>query len=289
MTAPNHDLQAPALLGCSTVMFSGDLATRLTAMKTAGFTHTELTCSDLFGSLRGAEHALDLVAASGLQVSAYSIVRDYEGCPESQIALRTQIAGQLMDQTLLVGCDLLIVCCNTASDCASDPARLRDDLRRLADLAASKGVRLAYEALCWGTVTPDCLSAAALVESVDRPNFGLLIDSSHIGALGDSFDVIRRLDGGRVFHVQVADLPSTRLPLPDLSRYYRMLPGDGVLDLSGFVERVRDIGYRGVYSLEVLSDRYVAMPAGPAAGRAMAAMTTLMHSVGHVDAKAHDR
>lgn len=263
----------PAALGCSTVMFSGDLAEKLRAMREAGFTHTEITAGDLYASLQGIEHTLALLADSGLRISAHSLIRDYEGCPESEIAARSSHAAQLLDQAVLVGADVLVMCSNTAPHAIADRARQRDDLRRLGDLAAERGMRIAYEALCWGTHTSDYRDAWRLVEAAAHANVGLLLDSSHIGALGLPNTGIREIDPRKVFHVQVADLPSARLSRIELSRYYRMLPGDGALALDEFRDELRAIGYDGLWSLEVLSDRYRAMPPGVAAKAAHESMS----------------
>ncbi|NML46401.1 sugar phosphate isomerase/epimerase [Ramlibacter sp. G-1-2-2] len=257
-------------------MFSGDLAVRLQAIRAAGFSQVELTAGDLFASLRGVEYTLDLLAQSGLRVCAYNLVRDYEGCADSELVRRTEVADQLLAQAAWLGAPLLVACSNTSPDASSDRRRQVDDLRRLGDLAQARGLRIAYEALCWGTHIRDYRRAWELVELADHPAVGLLLDSSHIGALGLPMAGVRELDARRVFHVQLADLPQARLSTTDLSRYYRLLPGQGALDMDGFMEALGFIGYAGALSLEVLSDHYRMLPQAEGARQGFDAVCSLL-------------
>ena len=85
--------------------------------------------------------------------------------------------------------------------------------------------------------------------------------------------------------MQIADLPGSTIAKADLSRFYRMLPGDGVLPLGEFVEALESIGYSHVCALEILSDRYRALSPLIAAQEAMASIQRWGHelaSTGHL-------
>jgi 4-hydroxyphenylpyruvate dioxygenase len=56
------------------------------------------------------------------------------------------------------------------------------DLREVADIGASEGIRFAYESLAWGTYADTWEQSWRIVELVDRPNFGICLDTFNIAA-----------------------------------------------------------------------------------------------------------
>lgn len=127
-----------------------------------------------------------------------------------------------------------------ASQCTGDRARVVADLRRVADLGRAEGVRFVYEALCFGTHTDTWEASWDIVRAVDRPNFGLCLDTFNIagrvyadpaaatGCCGDADPAdpaahaalqasLARLravvDVAKVFYVQVVDAERLAAPL----------------------------------------------------------------------------
>ena len=243
-------------LSCTTGMLRGTLEEKLHAMAAAGFTHTEFMSRDLFENLRGPEYTLGVLKDSGLKISCFQLVRDYEGAPRHEIPQRLGVIEQILDQVQLVGADVLIACSNTAANSIGEPDVLAEDLLKLAELAKSRGVRIAFESLGWGRWLSDYRQAWQLIQRIDHPNLGVMLDSSHIGSLGHPMDGILDIDPAKIFLAEVADLPITRLDIAEQSRFYRLLPGEGMLELGDFVKNLKSIGYQGVYSLEVFNDHY---------------------------------
>lgn len=56
------------------------------------------------------------------------------------------------------------------------------DLREVADLGAPEGIQFAYENLAWGTYVDTWEQAWEVVQRVDRPNFGICLDTFNITA-----------------------------------------------------------------------------------------------------------
>lgn len=243
-------------IGCTTAMFPGELAAKLDAMRQAGFGWTEVFSRDIFENLKGPEYALDLIRDSGLCVSCLQVVRDFEGSAREAMPRKLALIEHVMDQAQWLGTDLLILCASVLPDASGDPDLVATDLLRLADLARSRGLRIGYEPIAWATWFSDYRAAWRLVERVNHPHLGLLLDSTHIGCLQLPFDDVQHIAADKVFLVELADLPGSRLSPFDLSRHYRLLPGHGVLELEQFVQALDAIGYRGVYSLETFNDHY---------------------------------
>ena len=83
-----------------------------------------------------------------------------------------------------LGAELLLVCSNVSPDAIDDDALAAAQLRELAERAAARGLRIAYEALAWGRHVDDYEHAWRIVERADHPALGVCLDSFHILSRG---------------------------------------------------------------------------------------------------------
>ncbi len=124
----------------------------------------------------------------------------------------------------------------------------------LCDRAAEHGLLVHLEWLAWSKV-PDLAVAAQMVARADRPNGGLNIDTWHCGRTGTTPEDLRGLDGARVLAIQLDDVPANvEADLIDATLHHRLVPGDGALDLVGYVRALADIDVRCPVGVEVFSD-----------------------------------
>lgn len=262
-------------LGGTTLTYGGKLVDKLRVMKQAGFTATEFFPRDLFEDPRGPDYAVAALRDSGLQISAYQALRDYEGMPAAQRDHVLGIAEQMMDQMAWLDASLLVLCANVHPDASPDRARCVRDLQRLAELARTRGIRVAYEPIGWARWFADYRAAWSLMREVDHPNFGLLLDSLHVASHGSPLAAIDSFDPARIFLVELCDWPQTRLSAFEIARHYRLFPGEGVAPMAEFVGRLEAIGYTGCYSVEVMNDHYLLDDPGTVARRAVEAVRRL--------------
>lgn len=266
----------PARLSCTTVTFGGKLPEKLKAMKEAGFGATEIWPRDYYEHNEGPDIALDLLDSLGLKASCYQNLRNFEGMPEHLRARKVTLATQLFDQMRLIGCPTLVLCSNIAPDSSPDRGRIIDDLRQLGELAAPYGVRVAWEPICWGRWIKDYREAWEIVRKVDHPQIGLVLDSFHVLALRLPVEPIADIDPQKIFLVEVADMPGGTLDFLEVSRSFRLFPGEGVTPIPAFMEQVHKTGYAGVYSVEVFNTYYQTQDPLQMARRAMASLRTLL-------------
>jgi len=123
----------------------------------------------------------------------------------------------------------------------------------LADYAGDRGLRIMLEPLhpmFMNTDTFICTmrDAQNLVESVDRDNFGIAIDTFHVFAEPDASQRLKEL-GRHIFAVHVSDWPLGFPRTPG----DRLLPGDGCIDLACLLGGIEAAGYQGAYTLEIFS------------------------------------
>jgi sugar phosphate isomerase/epimerase len=81
------------------------------------------------------------------------------------------------------------------------------------------------------------------------PNVGLLLDSWHWHHAGATTEDIITAGRDRIVHVHFNDSPN--LPPEQIHDNQRLLPGEGVINLTGFLQALQTIHYNGALSVEV--------------------------------------
>jgi sugar phosphate isomerase/epimerase len=141
---------------------------------------------------------------------------------------------------------------------APDVADVAAAFAGVCDAAAEHGLMATLEFTYRGFVTT-VADAAAVVTAAGRPNARLLIDTWQYHWGGSSPAQLGELPHDLVAAVQVSDAPGAR---PDdlryATRYGRLIPGDGVIDLTGFVRVLRATGSTAPLTVEVLNDELLA-------------------------------
>jgi 2-keto-myo-inositol isomerase len=120
---------------------------------------------------------------------------------------------------------------------------------------AAPDVGLAFEFLG----KPDCAvptldMAIEIVEAVDRPNVGFVIDTFHFYAGGSALDDIGRAPVDRLFVVHLNGCED--LPKPQLTDVHRLYPGEGVIPIDEILSRLRARGFDGTASIEIFRPSY---------------------------------
>lgn len=129
-----------------------------------------------------------------------------------------------------------------SSELSEDPRVAVADLRKVADMGSREQppIRFVYEALCWGTRCDTWEQSWNIVQAVDRPNFGLCLDTFNIAgriyadptsstgctpscdkAVRESVArLVATVDVRKVFYVQVVDAERLAEPLGPGHEFY---------------------------------------------------------------------
>jgi 4-hydroxyphenylpyruvate dioxygenase len=124
-------------------------------------------------------------------------------------------------------------------------------LTQAAQWAAGFGVTLGLEFRGRSSFCTSLDTALALVEQCGEPNVGVNLDVFHYYIGPSKFDDLDLLTPGRLAHVQLCDLAGVPRELADDGD--RVLPGDGDFRLGPLLDRLRQIGYQGWVSLELMN------------------------------------
>jgi sugar phosphate isomerase/epimerase len=151
--------------------------------------------------------------------------------------------------------DPIAVVCLTGPPDPDDMRRSRrlviERLREASDMAEDSGTRLALEVIRGGervSLANTIPKALSLIEDAHVANVDLLIDVWHLDPGPDLYSDIRD-------HVaSIAGIQLCDRPLEPRSNNDRVLPGNGVLDLAGFLRGTREAGFSGWYEIEIISD-----------------------------------
>jgi sugar phosphate isomerase/epimerase len=271
--------------GMDTITLAGSLEGKLAAVRDAGFTQIMLSARDVVGHPGGGAAAVAAVKQSGLRVTGFQVLRDFEGLSGHLHAYKVDIAKAMLGMCRDLGSNVLLACSSALTHGSGDPELLVRDLRKLAMLAVPLGIRIAYEALSWGKHVNEYPQAWALVERADRANLGLALDSFHALATGTALDGLEALDPDKVFLVQLADFMWQEVRSPEerinTARHFRVFPGEGVhgAEVAALVRRLDEMGYRGDYSFEVFNDDYVQLPLAVVTRRARQSVKWLTDQV----------
>ncbi|GAA6056554.1 hypothetical protein JCM3770_004357 [Rhodotorula araucariae] len=193
--------------------------------------------------LRAAAHETKRLADDlGLDIFVLQPLMNYDGIvDDKEHDERRDEAVFRFELCDILDCDMMQIPANFRRDdgVTGDEDKIVADLRELADLGAARSqpIRFAYESLAWSTFFPRWQDVWRIVRAVDRPNFGLVLDSFHIAGLefadptsptGERPDAPARLSASlaelvatvpreKVYYLQLADAVRLSPPLLPLS------------------------------------------------------------------------
>lgn len=172
-----------------------------------------------------------------------------------------------------LGCQVII----STSSCSGTPDdRLAyENYREICRMAGEGGLVAGLEYLPWTTVKT-VMDAWQLIERVNHPAAGIVLDIFHHVRGGSHVEDIRNIPAEKIAIVHLSDLLDTGEDVLTLCRKRRLLPGEGEFQLREFTEAVRDTGYSGWYSLEILSEEYDKQDPDGIARRSFESMSALL-------------
>src|SRR4051812_31188501 len=227
----------------ATVSVSGALEDKLKAIAAAHFSAAELFETDLINYNGTPRQVQRLATDLGLAIDLSQPFRDFEGVADDVFRRNLERAERKFDVMAELGAPMMLVCSNVSSQAIDDDERAAAQLHELAERAAARGLRVAYEALAWGAHVNSYTHAWRIVQRASHPHLGLTLDTFHPLAIGDNPSGIAALPGERIFFLQVADAPRLSMDALAWSRHFRCFPGQGEFDLAGFVVEVLRSGY----------------------------------------------
>jgi sugar phosphate isomerase/epimerase len=268
-------------LAIDTVTLSGPLEDKLAATRDAGFGGVEIWAKDLVAHPKGVTGAVAAIRASGLRVTSFQLLRDYEGLEAHLHEYKIEMARSLLDLMEAVDAPMLVVASSTSPYAKGDMDRIAADLRELAALARPRGIRVAFGAPAWGRWINEYPAVWDAVRAADRDNLGVLINAFHTLARGTSLVPLDAIPGDKIFLVQLADYLGELADITETADHRRAFPNESAHRdvIAELIRKIHRAGYRGDYVFEVFNDEYLHLAPASILARARRAAEWLAQQI----------
>lgn len=259
---PDHS-NSPLLVLAAGTMQSTPFLDRLAPAKAAGFGGVSIFAADVEALAAAGIQPDEVrmrVADIGLVITEVEIVGNWlpgmgrkADLPEWLVALLSRMEPEYVIKMAasLGACGITI---GEMLGIETDYDSAAGAFAKVCTLAADHGLTVALEFIPTGGIAT-LTDGWEIVRRAACSNGGLLVDSWHFFRSGSSLELLRQLPPDAIKSVQICD--ALLLPEADLDHamvHSRLLPGDGELDLSGFVAALANTGCQAPISVEVFSD-----------------------------------
>ncbi len=225
----------------------------------------------------------DAMAAAGLRAGYASVLtRTLSARPEDWAHAMTELPriARVAAALGFTRAGVVVLPFDDRLDLAANWKRHLDRLRQAAPVLADAGLSLGLEYVAPESrradaafpFVHDLAGTRALLAEATQPNAGLMLDSFHWHAAGETAGQLAELGPDEVVNVHLNDAP-LGTPRARLDVRERELPGvTGVIDLKAFLLTLESIGYAGPLSVEPTHERWSRTPPEEAAARAAASL-----------------
>lgn len=138
--------------------------------------------------------------------------------------------------------------------------KVAEEFSTLAEQAQGAGTIVGLEPMPFADIwTP--LDGLAVVRTAGHRAGGLFLDIWHVERAGVDVAALADIPGEYIVGVELDDADAdVRGTLLEDTINNRRFPGEGVLDVRGFVDAVRKTGYSGTWGVEMLSTEFRRLP-----------------------------
>lgn len=227
---------------------------RVEAAAEAGYTGFGLIHDDLMSIVDriGFQEMRHILEANGIKHVEFEFLGNWYKDGELRRA-SDKMRGELLNAAQELGARAIKTAPGLNEEHADIPLMV-EHFARLSDDAAAHGTTIVLEIMPFSNVrTID--TALELVQGANHPNGKLLLDIWHLARGGVDFKDIARIPSQFIGAIELDD--ADKYPLESLWQdtiHRRRLPGEGVLDVPGFIKAVQATGYTGPWGVEVLSE-----------------------------------
>ncbi|MXP56732.1 sugar phosphate isomerase/epimerase [Pantoea sp. Mhis] len=256
------------------VLLNGEPERKLCAARRAGFEQVEIWKEDVQASTQGAIGLAQLAKQQQLSFTNLQVLRDFTGIPDIERYHKRQELYQFIQIANKLGCDTIQAPASTRKDCIAE--RIDEDLCWMALELARYNMRIMYEPMAWCSIDNTLPQAWKRLKRLKQPNIGLVVDLFHICALGGDESQLDGIPVDQIYEVQLCDIAAIPAQKNEdlifVARHQRLLPGDGIIRIEYFIDKLKKSGYNGPIGIEVFNDLLQKQPAEIVAQQAWQAL-----------------
>lgn len=138
---------------------------------------------------------------------------------------------------------------------STDLTTIAQRYRALLELGEQTGVAPQLELWGFAKVLNKLSQVAFVAVEAAHPQAGILADSYHLYKGGSDYASVRLVAGSAMHVFHINDYPA-KPERQEITDAHRVFPGDGVAPLGKLFRNLRDVGFRGMLSLEVFNREY---------------------------------
>lgn len=208
----------------------------------------------------GVEGAANLLARHDVIIGSFGLEVDWRGSEELFRSGLPKLV-QMAEAAATLSCTSCCTYILPATDLPAAPFMIAATrrLRLCAEILGAYGITLGLEFVGphhlrtqWANPTIWTMQhTLEWIDAIHVRNVGLLLDSYHWHTNGVTTADLLALRPDQITYVHIND--AKPLPIEQLQDFDRLYPGEGVIDLIGFLNSLKEIGYAGVVAQEVLA------------------------------------
>jgi len=247
-----------ALNGATTM--HADLETDIKAAGQAGFELIEIWAAKLreFLKTRSVEDLKTLLNENNLEPYSINSIEHITFRDEADYEKIKAETEELSSIAGAIDCPYVVVVPGKLPENASKEEIIEESVRVLNELGAiaeKHNVSLAFEFLGQTDCSVQTLDLCnEIVEKVNPPNIGNVIDTFHFYAGNSSFEAIDSMKPEKLFIFHIND--AENLPKETLTDAHRLYPGTGILPIREIKAHFDKIGYDRMVSIEIFRPEY---------------------------------
>jgi len=240
----------------------GDLESLIRLASEHGFGAVDTSGEELetLIAARGLSGAQALLKEYGVQIGSIGLSVEWRTTEEAFRSGLTRLTRDA-EAAAALGCK---ACCtyvlpSTDHNAAHFMALATRRLRTCAQVLGAYGISLGLEFVGphhlrtrWkNPFVWDLPSTLDWIDTINEKNVGLLFDAYHWYTNEHTIEDILNLKVEQIVHVHINDAPD--IAVSEVLDNGRLYPGEGVIDLAGFLRALKQIGYTGAISQEILT------------------------------------
>jgi 2-keto-myo-inositol isomerase len=212
---------------------------------------------------------------SGLQIVSLNAIENYPIMTQDEMSRSLRRCEEVLSLCRSLDCDILVVNPNEVSepDRVVMARKFDDFMNETNRIADNLGVRLGFEYVSYEDRVVHSLSES--LNGLRRWNrgVGLVLDVFHMYRSGESFNEISSKDSSLIWAFHVSDSP--KLPISDVRDSDRLMPLEGVINLRGYISKLKELGFGGPISVELFNKKYWEMDPDFVVAKAKASLNEL--------------
>lgn len=241
-------------------IWKSNLMTDIRLAREAGFDAIEVAATKVWDYMESGRPLADVVEALkkyDMKIISINDIANVERTDDNAVHQTLQETEKLSAIAQELGCDCIQLVPLLALQGRSEEEVIRltaQNIARICDIGAKYGVRFQLEPVGWSPINSLRLTKKLIAE-VNRDNFGTVVDFFHLFVGGQTTpDDVRTFDPERIYHIHFCDC---RMPREgevfDETVLRGMYAGEGEVPIKEWVQAVKDTGYDGWWSYELIS------------------------------------